>query len=286
MRGPQLFPLALLLVIAALAFAGPPVGAALGIDANAVDLLDRFAAPSALHPLGTDELGRDMLMRLLAGGQVSLTIGIAAALTAAALGTAIGLVAGYLGGWADHALMRATDAIIALPLLPLLIVLAALDLDKLGVPAFLARSDDISLIRIVALAVLVGWTTAARLVRGATLVTASRDFVRAARSLGAGVPHILWTHILPNVLAPLIVATTLSVADVILLELVLSFLGLGIQPPLASWGTMLSNAQELITTAPLLAVYPGMLIFLTVIACNLLGDALQQHFDRHVAMRA
>jgi peptide/nickel transport system permease protein len=277
--------LALLAAIATLSFAGPPFGAAIGVDPNALDLLNRLAPPSLLHPLGTDELGRDMLVRLLAGGRVSLTIGIAAALTAAALGTLIGLLAGYLGGAVDHALMRATDAIIALPLLPLLIVLAALDLAKLGVPGWLARSDDISLVRIVALAVLVGWTTAARLVRGATLVTASRDFVRAARSLGAGVPRILWVHILPNVLAPLIVATTLSVADVILLESVLSFLGLGIQPPLASWGTMLSNAQELITTAPLLAVYPGVMIFLTVLACNLLGDALQQRFDRISAVR-
>ncbi|MGE5270472.1 MAG: ABC transporter permease [Thiohalocapsa sp.] len=276
--GPGL-PLALLLAIAALSFAGPPLAAVFGLEANAVDLLQRFAPPSPGHPLGTDELGRDMLMRLFEGGRVSLTIGVAAAVAAAALGTAIGLVAGYLGGWADHALMRLTDAVIALPLLPLLIVLAALDLGKLGVPAWLAGSDDISLLRIVALAVLVGWTTAARLVRGATLVTAARDFVRAARSLGAGVPHILWMHILPNVLAPLVVATTLSVADVILLESVLSFLGLGIQPPLASWGTMLSNAQELVTTAPLLAVYPGAMIFLTVLACNLLGDALQQRLD-------
>ena len=281
MRGPIL----LLLTIAALSFGGPPLGAALGLHLNAVDLLDRLAGPSPLHPLGTDELGRDILVRLLAGGRVSLTIGIAAALAAAALGTLVGLVAGYLGGWTDRALMRLTDAIIALPLLPLLIVLAALDLNKLGVPPALAHSDDISLLRIVTLAVLVGWTTAARLVRGATLVTRNRDFVRAARSLGAGVPHILLTHILPNVLAPLIVATTLNVGDVILLESVLSFLGLGIQPPLASWGTMLSNAQELITSAPLLAIYPGMMIFLTVIACNLCGDALQQRFDHRAAMR-
>jgi peptide/nickel transport system permease protein len=278
-------PLVLLAAIAALSFAGPPLGTALGIDINAVDLLDRFAGPSPLHPLGTDELGRDVLLRLFAGGRVSLVIGIAAALAAAAFGTLVGLVAGYLGGWTDRVMMRVTDAIIALPLLPLLIVLAALDLGKLGVPAALARSDDISLMRIVALAVLVGWTTAARLVRGATLVTRNRDFVRAARSLGAGVPHILWVHILPNVLAPLTVATTLSVGDVILLESVLSFLGLGIQPPLASWGTMLSNAQQLITSAPLLAIYPGAMIFLTVIACNLFGDALQQRFDRRAAVR-
>jgi peptide/nickel transport system permease protein len=272
-------PLILLTVIAAASFAAPPVSAVLGVDPNAVELLERLAGPSAGHPLGTDELGRDVLLRLLAGGRVSLVIGIAAALAAAAFGTVVGLAAGYLGGWTDRVLMRATDAIIALPLLPLLIVLAALDLDKLRLPARLVQSDDISLLRIVALAVLVGWTTAARLVRGATLVTRNRDFVRAARSLGASVAHILRLHILPNVLGPLIVATTLSVGDVILFESVLSFLGLGVQPPLASWGSMLSNAQELITTAPLLAVYPGLMIFLTVIACNLLGDALQRRWD-------
>jgi len=272
-------PLLLLTVIAAASFAAPLANAVLGVDPNMVDLLDRLSGPSLAHPLGTDELGRDVLLRLLAGGRVSLMIGIAAALTAAMLGTAIGLTAGYLGGWTDRVLMRGTDAMISLPLLPLLIVLAALDLNKLGLPASLIQSDEISVFRIVALAVLVGWTTAARLVRGAALVTRNRDFVRAARSLGAGVPHILWLHILPNVLGPLTVATTLSVGDVILFESVLSFLGLGVQPPLSSWGSMLSNAQELITAAPRLAVYPGLMIFLTVVACNLLGDALQRRLD-------
>ena len=272
-------PLLLLTVIAAASFAAPLANAVLGIDPNMVDLLDRLSGPSLAHPLGTDELGRDVLLRLLAGGRVSLMIGIAAALAAAMLGTAIGLTAGYLGGWTDRLLLRGTDAMIALPLLPLLIVLAALDLNKLGLPASLIQSDEISVFRIVALAVLVGWTTAARLVRGAALVTRNRDFVRAARSLGAGVPHILWLHILPNVLGPLTVATTLSVGDVILFESVLSFLGLGVQPPLSSWGSMLSNAQELITAAPRLAVYPGLMIFLTVVACNLLGDAMQRRLD-------
>jgi peptide/nickel transport system permease protein len=271
--------LAVLAAIAAASLAGPLAAYLLGADPEAVDLLDRFAGPSAVHPLGTDELGRDTLLRLLEGGRVSLTIGIAAALAAAIVGTVVGLTAGYLGGWTDRALMRLTDGFIALPLLPLLIVLAALDLAKLGVPHWLADSPAISLIRIVVLAVLVGWTTAARLVRGATLVTRQRDFVRAAQSLGARVPHILWRHILPNVMAPLVVATTLSVGDIILLESVLSFLGLGVQPPLASWGSMLSNAEELITSSPLLAIYPGTMIFLTVIACNLLGDALLQRFD-------
>jgi peptide/nickel transport system permease protein len=278
-------PLVLLAAIAGLSLAGPLLAYVMGADPSSVDLLDRFAGPSVAHPLGTDELGRDMLLRLLEGGRVSLTIGIAAALAAAAVGTGVGLAAGYLGGWTDRVVMRFADGVIALPLLPLLIVLAALDLNKIGVPHAIADSPAISLVRIVVLAVLVGWTTAARLVRGATLVTRSRDFVRAAQSLGARVPHILWWHILPNVMGPLVVATTLSVGDIILLESVLSFLGLGVQPPLASWGSMLSSAEELITSSPLLAIYPGAMIFLTVIACNLLGDALLQRFDPRDAIR-
>ena len=279
-------PLLILGAIAVAALAMPLVALALHSDPSAVDLVNRFAGPSLAHPLGTDELGRDMLLRLLEGGRVSLTIGIAAAVAAAAIGTGIGLAAGYLGGWTDRILMRFADGVIALPLLPLLIVLAALDLGKLGIPGWFAQSPAISLVRIVVLAVLVGWTTAARLVRGATLVTRQRDFVRAARSLGARTFHILWRHILPNVTAPLVVATTLSVGDIILLESVLSFLGLGVQPPLASWGSMLSNAEELITSSPLLAIYPGAMIFLTVIACNLLGDALLTRFDPRDALTA
>ena len=279
-------PLLSLGAIAVAAQAMPMFAQAHHSDPSAIDLANRFAGPSLAHPLGTDELGRDMLLRLLEGGRVSLAIGIAAALAAAAIGTAIGLAAGYLGGWTDRVLMRFADGVIALPLLPLLIVLAALDLGKLGVPEGFAQSPAISLVRIVVLAVLVGWTTAARLVRGATLVTRQRDFVRAAQSLGARTLHILWRHILPNVMAPLVVATTLSVGDIILLESVLSFLGLGVQPPLASWGSMLSNAEELITSSPLLAIYPGAMIFLTVIACNLLGDALLSRFDPRDALSA
>jgi len=180
-------------------------------------------------------------------------------------------------------LMRMTDGVIALPLLPLLIVLAALDLSKLGLPRDFVQSEQISLFRIVVLATLVAWTTAARLVRGATLVTRSQDFIRAARSLGASVPHILVRHVLPNVTGPLIVATALSVGDIILLESVLSFLGLGIQPPMASWGAMLTNAQEMMNDAPLLALYPGLLIFVTVIAFNFLGDGLQDALDPRAA---
>jgi peptide/nickel transport system permease protein len=267
-----------LLVLATVALAAPMVAAWRGIDPNAVDLLQRFEPPSARHWLGTDEIGRDVLLRLLLGGQVSLFVGLVAALAAAVIGTAIGLMAGYWGGRADALLMRFTDGIIALPLLPLLIVLAAVDLRKLGL-GDLAGAEAVSLYRIVFIIALVGWTTVARLVRGAALSVRTRDYVLAAIGHGASAWRIMAVHILPNVASPIVVATTLSVGNVILLESVLSFLGLGIQPPLPSWGNMLTNAQELITTAPWLAIWPGMLIFVTVIACNLLGDGLQDALD-------
>jgi peptide/nickel transport system permease protein len=197
----------------------------------------------------------------------------------AAASLAAPLVAGYVGGRTDALLMRFTDAVIALPLLPLLIVLAALDLSKLGLPAALAHSEAASLYRILAIIALVGWTTVARLVRGTTLSVRERDFIRAAVAQGAGPVRIMLRHVLPNVVSPIIVATTLSIGNVILIESVLSFLGLGIQPPLPSWGNMLTNAQELIWQAPVLAIYPGLLIFVTVIAFNFLGDGLQDAMD-------
>jgi peptide/nickel transport system permease protein len=270
-----LIALGLLLGLAALSLASPLIGSLLGQDPNTVDLLARFQPPSAEHPLGTDDIGRDVLLRLLNGGRVSLAVGLTAALVAATIGTAIGLIAGYFGGRADALLMRLTDGVIALPLLPLLIVLAAVDLTKLGVPEDLAYSEQASLWRIVVIIALVGWTTVARLVRATTLSLLNRDFVRAARALGAGHLRIMAVHILPNALTPIIVATTLAVGNVILFESVLSFLGLGIQPPIASWGNMLTNAQELIGTDPMLAVWPGLLILATVASCNLLGDGLQ-----------
>ncbi len=269
----------LLLGLVAAALAAPLVAMALGLDANAVDLLDRFGPPSAAHPLGTDELGRDVLLRLLYGGRVSLAVGLLGALAAALIGTVIGLLAGYAGGRTDAALMRLTDAVIALPLLPLLIVLAALDYSKLGLPGGLMRSEQGSLYVILMIVALVGWTTVARLVRGATLSVREHDFVRAARALGAGPAWIMGRHILPNVLSPIIVATTLSVGNIVLTESVLSFLGLGIQPPLPSWGNMLTNAQDTIWQAPALAIWPGLMIFVTVIAFNFLGDGLQDALD-------
>ena len=274
-----------LALLALAALAAPLVAALLGGDGETVNLFNRFAGPSALHPLGTDELGRDLLVRLLYGGQVSLFVGLTAAVAVACIGTVVGLAAGYYGGRVDALLMRFTDGIIALPLLPLLIVLAALDLAKLGLPDAVVNSENVSLYRIVAIVAIVGWTTVARLVRGSALSLRKRDFLLAAEAQGATALRIITRHILPNLASPIIVATTLSVGNVILLESVLSFLGLGIQPPIPSWGNLLTNAQDLIWDAPALAFYPGILIFVTVIAFNFLGDGLQDALDPRATER-
>ena len=263
-----------LLVLAAAA--APLVAALLQVDPSAVDLMAGLEPPSLAHPLGTDELGRDVLTRLLAAGRISIAVGVGGTLLAALIGTVIGLVSGYVGGAVDSLLMRLTDLVISLPLLPLLIVLAAVDLGKLGV----TLAPELSgIVRIVALVALFNWTTTARIVRSSALSLRTREFVRAAEALGAGTWRVLMRHILPNAVGPLIVATTLSVGNVILLESVLSFLGLGVQPPTPSWGNMLTGAQELLFEAPRLALWPGLMIFATVLACNLLGDGLQVALD-------
>ena len=249
------------------------------LDGQTVDLFNRFQPVSAAHPLGTDELGRDVLARLIEGGRVSLFVGLIAALFASVIGTTIGLMSGYFGGRIDMVIMRFTDGVISLPLLPLLIVLAAIDLSKLGLPNAIANSENASLYRISIIVALAGWTTVARLVRAETLALRERTFVKAAQAQGATSGRIMRVHILPNLAASIIVATTLSAGNIILLESVLSFLGLGIQPPVTSWGNLLTNAQELIWDSPRLAFYPGALIFLTVIAFNFLGDGLRDAID-------
>ncbi|WP_158968374.1 ABC transporter permease [Paraglaciecola sp. L3A3] len=270
---------ALLVLMIVIVIFAPLFAQMMGVDGNQVDLFNQKAAPSEEHLLGTDELGRDVMVRLMYGGRISLFIGLIAAIAAATVGTVIGLFAGYFGGRLDALLMRFTDSVIALPLLPLLIVLAAIDLRKLGFSEEIASSDMVSFYRIIVIVALVGWTTVARLVRGATLSLKEREFVMAAEGVGASHMRIMFKHIFPNLISPIIVAVTLSVGNVILLESVLSFLGLGIQPPMPSWGNMLTNAQELIWDAPMLAVYPGLLIFVTVISFNFLGDGLQDAFD-------
>ena len=210
---------------------------------------------------------------------MSLLVGLSGAVLSAVLGALIGVLAGYLGGRLDGFLMRLTDGVISLPLLPLLIVLAAIDPRKIGIPAEIAQSETFSLYRIVVIVALTGWTTVARLVRAETLSLKARDFTRAARALGARPGRIMFRHILPNAAGSLVVATTMSVGALILFESTLSFLGLGIQPPAASWGNMLTGAQELLQQAPMLALWPGLLIFLTVIAFNFVGDGLQDALD-------
>ena len=269
----------ILLALVAFVLAAFPLEHLLGIDPDATDLFARFDPPGPGHPLGMDEAGRDVLIRLMVGGQISLLVGLLATLVGGVIGITVGLVAGYFGGRVDGVLMRFTDGMIALPLLPLLIVLGAVDLTKLGFGQDFARSGAAGFWRIVVIISIVDWTSIARLVRAATLQIRERDYVRAARAAGASAWYMMATHILPNIATPIIVSCTLTVGRVILFESVLSFLGFGVVPPTPSWGNMLNNAQELVSTAPALAVYPGLLIFITVIAVNFLGDGLQHAFD-------
>lgn len=273
-------PAAILLVALVIAcILGPAVGRSLGLDGHSIDLLRRLAPPGPGAPLGTDELGRDLLMRLLDGGRVSLAVGLSGALLAAAAGTVVGLAAAFARGTLDGLLMRATDIVLALPLLPLLVVLAAVDPGELGLDPELVGSAGFDVARIVLLTALLGWPTTARLARAGALALLASEHVRAARALGASPARIALRHVLPSLASPITVATTLAVGQVILGESVLSFLGLGIRPPTPSWGNMLTNAQETLWQAPLLAIWPGLLILLAVTACNLLGDTLAEAAD-------
>jgi peptide/nickel transport system permease protein len=271
---------ALVLALIALAcFSVEAVEQLCGLSGVETDLLARFEPPSVMHWLGTDEAGRDELMRLLRGGRVSLSIGFLAALGSSLIGVVIGASAGYYRGSLDAMLMRFTDFMISLPSLPLLIILAALDLTKLGFSADFVRSGDAGYWRIVVILVVLGWTGVARLMRASTLALNEADFVLAAKAQGASTLRILLIHVIPNAISPVIVATTLAMGRIILIESALSFLGVGIQPPSASWGSILNNAQELLVSDPPLAIYPGVIILITVISINFLGDGLQRAFD-------
>ena len=234
---------------------------------------------STFHILGTDELGRDVFMRLVYGTRVSIGVGVLVALASALIGLIIGSLAGYYGGFIDSALMRVTDALLSLPTLPILIVVAAIDLDKLPAVRYIISKEDESIYKLVFILCMFSWMTVARLVRGSILSLREREFILAAKTLGAKNFSVITTHMIPNVVAPLLVSVTLGVGESILFEAALSFLGLGIQPPTPSWGNMLFNAQELIYQAPLLAVIPGLLILLTTVSFNYLGDGLQDAID-------
>jgi len=275
------YSLMFLLTLTLLVIAAPFLLEALGYDHTAINLANRFSPSTLKHGFGTDELGRDVLLRILYGGRISLFVAFVSAMFAFIIGTTIGAVAGYFGGIIDSILMRFTDSVLTLPILPLMILLAAIDLAKVlpsGL-AFLAQGNYASMIKLMLIVVFFGWMTVARLVRAEFLSLRERDFTQAARALGVSHFKIIFRHILPNAVAPIIVSITLSIGSIILYEAALSFLGLGIHPPLPSWGNMLTNAQDYIRNATMLSVYPGVFILLTVVAINFIGDGLRDAFD-------
>ncbi len=230
------------------------------------------AAQCGGHPLGTDNVGRDLLSRLLFGARISLTVGLFAVLMELLIGTTLGAIAGYYGGWIDYALMRITDVFLSIPLLPLLLVLTAI----------VATSSSKAALSFWVIVVIIGslsWMGVARLVRASFLSLREREFAEAARAVGNNDGRIIFRHLLPNAIAPIVVQGTLDVANVILLESGLSFLGFGIQPPTASWGNMLSDAQANLQIAWWAAVFPGLCILVTVLSINYMGDGLRDALD-------
>jgi len=231
-----------------------------------IDILHRFAAPfSGPHLLGTDQLGRDLLARLMMAGRVSLTVGFAAMLLSTALGTVVGAVAGYYGGLAGTALMRLVDAMLCFPTIFLLLTLAAL--------------VESGLATITLIIALTSWMEVARIVEAQIRALRERDFAVAAEVMGASDRWTIFRELLPNAVAPIVVSATLIVARAILLESYISFLGYGIQPPTPSWGNMLNNAQQYLDSAPWLAIFPGAMITLAVTSFNFLGDGLRDALD-------
>jgi ABC-type dipeptide/oligopeptide/nickel transport system permease subunit len=222
--------------------------------------------PTAAHPFGTDALGRDLLARVLWAGRVSLAVGVGVELLVALLGCVVGLAAGYYGGVLDGVLMRTTDVVMAFPSLVL----------ALGLIAVFERPG---LDKVVLVLVALGWTTIARVVRGVALSLKEREYVQAARALGADNRAIIARHVLPNALGPLLVATTLGVGSNMIAEAGLSFLGLGAQSPTLSWGAMLADGQTFLASAPWVAVFPGVALLLAVLGINLLGDGLRDWLD-------
>ena len=234
-------------------------------DVLALRLVPPFSrdAHGVFHLLGTDRFGRDLLVRMMLAGRISLAVGIVGSLLASGLGTIVGAFAAWLGGWTDRVLMALGDALLALPRLVLLLVCAALWRPGLAT--------------VVVVLVATGWMGVSRLVRAELLGVRTQPYIDAATALGASSRRVLWRHALPNALGPAIVATTLGVGNAILLESGLSFLGLGIQPPQPSWGNMIAGGRDLIVAAPWVAIAPGLALVATVLACTLLGDSLRDH---------
>ncbi len=241
-----------------------------------IDFSHSIAPPSWQHPLGTNDLGQDQLARVLLGGRISLTVGIAAMVVAMTLGTFVGAISGFYGGLLEGLLMRLTDLFISLPQLPLLLLVIYLFREPMKA---LAGPELGVFVLIVLVIGGLNWMSVARLVRASFLSTREMDFVTAARSIGAKPRRLIWIHILPNVLSPIIVAATLAVGNAIITESTLSFLGLGFPPDIPTWGRMLYDAQNYLETAAYLAFFPGAAIFLTVLCINYIGDGLRDALD-------
>jgi peptide/nickel transport system permease protein len=249
--------------------------------ANHTDANLGLQSPSITHPFGTDPVGRDLLARTIYGGQISLLIGFVAVMIETLAGIIIGAAAGYYGGWIDSVLMRITEAMLIIPEIFLLIVMAKEFGGKIPSINVLGREFSGSVIVIVVIIGMTSWMYLARIVRAEFLSLKENDFVLAARSTGTGNRGIIFNHILPNCMAPIIVSATLGVANAILAEAYISFLGLGVQPPTATWGNMLDGANNYLDKAPWMWFFPGMLILLTVLSINFLGDGLRDALDPH-----
>lgn len=266
--------LVILLMLVGLALFAPVItGTHLGHEpATDTNLFNSFAAPSAQHVLGTDELGRDEFARLLYGAQISLSVGVLAMLMTIIIGVVLGSIAGYFGGFFDTILMRITDAVLSVPFYLLLFVLSRV----------FARGRVVDVVLLIGL---FGWAGTARIVRAEFLSYKEREFLMAARTLGAGNARLMFRHILPNAAGPIIVAATLIVGGAIITESTLSFFGFGIQPPTPSWGNMLADSREYIFKDPLLLYLPGLLILLVVLCFNLIGDGLRDALDPYMTER-
>jgi peptide/nickel transport system permease protein len=263
-----LFVLLAIILMSIFAFLSP-------YDPDALDPANAFARPSLQHPFGTDRYGRDTLTRIAYGGRVSLMVGVLAMATATLIGLFFGGLAGFYGGLVDSVSMRLTDFFLSFPQLFVLLFLS-----------FILRESNISFLQgglgnIILVIGITTWMTVARLVRGAVLKVREMEFIRAARSYGAGDAHVMMRHMMPNILGPVIVAATMGTAWAILIESGLSFLGYGIQEPTPTWGNMLQLARTTIGVYPGQTFFPGAMIFLTVISLNYVGDALRDAFDPH-----
>jgi len=248
--------------MAALCFAAPLLAP---YDFDAIDLGSIRQAPSLEHWMGTDDLGRDLFSRVLFGGRISILIGLLAAFFGTLLGTLVGAAGGFYGGRTDNILMRFTDIVYAIPTLPLLIILSSY-----------TQASGASMALIIGL---LSWMATARVVRGEVLGIKEMLYVEAARNLGAGNLRIIFRQILPNALGPIVVGATLAVGYAIILESSLSFLGLGVQPPIPTWGNLLMDAQSTMATKPWLTIFPGTAILLVVLSVNFIGDGLQDALD-------